>query len=78
MNFVSNPLPEEQKMSLLDTLTKRYRTSEAGDLLYECVRCGEVASAATAYIMCPDCGGKLERIPLIDYSNPQFMIPSVV
>jgi hypothetical protein len=65
-------------MSLLDTLTERYHTSEAGHLLYECVRCGQSTSAATAYIVCPECGGKLERIPLMDYSNPQFIIPSFI
>ncbi|WP_449267258.1 DUF7129 domain-containing putative zinc-binding protein [Haladaptatus litoreus] len=49
---------------MLKNFIRRYRSSEVEDQLYECILCGETASAATTYIMCPECGGKLERIDL--------------
>ncbi|MCO8255774.1 rubrerythrin-like domain-containing protein [Haladaptatus sp. AB618] len=56
-------------MSIVDTFIKRYRSKkeeeEAAAALYECVVCGETASAATSHIVCPECGGKLERIELL-------------
>ena len=53
-------------MSNSESPVKQYQTSATGDLLYECVLCGGVASAADSYIVCPECGGKLERIKLVD------------
>ncbi|HZD42860.1 MAG TPA: rubrerythrin-like domain-containing protein, partial [Methanomicrobiales archaeon] len=54
-----------RRMTILDTLIKRYRSPEPDEPLYECVICGETASAATPHIVCPECGGKLERIELV-------------
>lgn len=52
-------------MSIVDTFIKRYRSKKPEKPLYECVVCGETASAATSHIVCPECGGKLERIELV-------------
>ena len=55
-------------MHTFESPIKQYRTSATGELLYECVLCGETTSAANSYIVCPECGGKLKRIKLVDYS----------
>ncbi|WP_435158978.1 DUF7129 domain-containing putative zinc-binding protein [Haladaptatus sp. DFWS20] len=46
-------------------IIKRYRSPTAEEPLYECILCSETATAATPHIVCPECGGKLERIDLL-------------
>jgi DNA-directed RNA polymerase subunit RPC12/RpoP len=55
-------------MPNFDTLINRYRTSDTGELLYECILCDETTSAATSYIICPECGGRLKRVELTDHA----------
>ncbi|WP_150123182.1 rubrerythrin-like domain-containing protein [Haladaptatus sp. R4] len=55
-------------MSIFDTIIKRYRSPKPEEPLYECTICGETASAVTSHIVCPECGGKLERIELVHQS----------
>ncbi len=53
-------------MVTFESPIKQYQTSATGELLYECVLCGEITSAADSYLVCPECGGKIERIKLVD------------
>ncbi|RBI60394.1 hypothetical protein DMJ13_18965 [halophilic archaeon] len=51
-------------MSILRKLIKWYRSPENEEPLYKCIDCDETSTAATSHIVCPACGGKLERIEL--------------
>ncbi len=51
-------------MSILETIIMRYRSTKKEDPLYQCKSCNATAKALTKHIVCPECGGKLERIDL--------------
>ena len=53
-------------MSLFTSLIKWYRSPKKDHPLYKCIVCSETAPATTSHIVCPECGGKLERIELVN------------
>jgi Zn finger protein HypA/HybF involved in hydrogenase expression len=55
-------------MSILQSLINRYRSPMKEEPLYECIDCGETATALTSHIVCPECGGRLDRIELVHNS----------
>jgi rRNA maturation endonuclease Nob1 len=55
-------------MSIFNVLIKWFRSPKKDQPLYECVACGKTAPATTSFIVCPECGEKLERIELVNKS----------